>query len=47
MKSFDFSRVCISILTLGLCRYKPVLSSIENRLMQIRQEAPDIINADI
>ena len=24
-------------------RYKPVLSSIENRLLQIRQDAPDVV----
>jgi len=28
-------------------RYKPVLASIENRLMQLRHEAPDVAFAGI
>uniref|UniRef100_A0A7I4BR86 Uncharacterized protein n=2 Tax=Physcomitrium patens TaxID=3218 RepID=A0A7I4BR86_PHYPA len=45
-QSADLTRAVQALTSLSSL-YKPVLSSIENRLMQIRQEAPDIINADI
>lgn len=45
-QSADLNRAVQALTSLSSL-YKPVLSSIENRLLQIRQEAPDVVFAGV